>query len=112
MHTDYTLGVWDGDLLVPAAKAYSGLTDAEIAEIDRIIRQTTRERHGPVRVVEPTLVFQLAFDGIAASKRHKSGIALRFPRIARWRREKQPAEAGRLEDLRALLPPSQQAERP
>lgn len=112
LHTDYTLGVWDGDLLVPAAKAYSGLTDAEIAEIDRIIRQTTRERHGPVRVVEPTLVFQLAFDGIAASKRHKSGIALRFPRIARWRREKQPAEAGRLEDLRALLPPSQQAERP
>lgn len=105
LYTDYTLGVWDGDTLVPAAKAYSGLTDAEIAEVDRIIRQTTRERHGPVRVVEPTLVFQLAFDGIAASSRHKSGVAMRFPRIARWRRDKQPAEAGQLEDLRALLPP-------
>ncbi len=109
LHTDYTLGVWDGDTLVPAAKAYSGLTDDEIAEVDRIIRQTTRERHGPVRVVEPTLVFQLAFDAIAVSTRHKSGVAMRFPRIARWRRDKQPADAGRLEELRALLPPPQQA---
>lgn len=105
LYTDYTLGVWDGDTLVPAAKAYSGLTDAEIAEVDRIIRQTTLERHGPVRVVEPTLVFQLAFDAIAVSRRHKSGVAMRFPRIARWRREKQPAEAGRLEDLQALVSP-------
>lgn len=112
LHTDYTLGVWDGDTLVPAAKAYSGLTDDEIAEVDRIIRQTTRERHGPVRVVEPTLVFQLAFDAIAASSRHKSGVAMRFPRIARWRRDKQPADAGRLEELRALLPPAQQAGAP
>jgi DNA ligase-1 len=106
LYTDYTLGVWDGDTLVPAAKAYSGLTDAEIAEVDRIIRQTTLERHGPVRVVEPTLVFQLAFDAIALSRRHKSGVAMRFPRIARWRREKAPAEAGRLEDLRALVSPA------
>jgi DNA ligase-1 len=112
LHTDYTLGVWDGDTLVPAAKAYSGLTDDEIAEVDRIIRQTTRERHGPVRVVEPTLVFQLAFDAIAASSRHKSGVAMRFPRIARWRRDKQPADAGRLEELRALLPPARQAGAP
>ncbi len=104
LHTDYTLGVWDGDALVPVAKAYSGLTDAEIAEVDRIIRQTTRERHGPVRVVEPTLVFQIAFDAIAVSSRHKSGVAMRFPRIARWRREKRPEEAGRLDELRALLP--------
>ena len=105
LHTDYTLGVWDGDTLVPVAKAYSGLTDAEIAEVDRIIRQTTRERHGPVRVVEPTLVFQIAFDAIAVSSRHKSGVAMRFPRIARWRRDKRPEEAGRLDELRALLPP-------
>ena len=110
LHTDYTLGVWDGDALVPVAKAYSGLTDAEITEVDRIIRQTTRERHGPVRVVEPTLVFQLAFDAIAHSNRHKSGVAMRFPRIARWRRDKQPADAGRLEDLQTLLSPTGAAE--
>jgi DNA ligase-1 len=103
LHTDYTLGVWDGDRLVPAAKAYSGLTESEIAEVDRIIRRTTLERHGPVRVVEPTLVFQLAFDAVAASSRHKSGVAMRFPRIARWRRDKRPEEAGRLEDLRGML---------
>ena len=105
LYTDYTLGVWEGDALVPVAKAYSGLTDTEIAEVDRIIRQTTRERHGPVRVVEPTLVFQLAFDAIATSSRHKSGVAMRFPRIARWRRDKQPAEASRLEELQAFLSP-------
>lgn len=110
LHTDYTLGVWDGDTLVPVAKAYSGLTDAEITEVDRIIRQTTRERHGPVRVVEPTLVFQLAFDAIAHSNRHKSGVAMRFPRIARWRRDKQPADAGRLEDVQTLLSPTGSAE--
>lgn len=110
LHTDYTLGVWNGDTLVPVAKAYSGLTDAEITEVDRIIRQTTRERHGPVRVVEPTLVFQIAFDAIAHSNRHKSGVAMRFPRIARWRRDKQPADAGRLEDLQTLLSPTGSAE--
>ncbi len=103
LHSDYTLGLWDGDQLVTIAKAYSGLTDAEIVEIDRIVRATTRERHGPVRICEPTLVMQLAFEGVAVSKRHKSGVALRFPRIVRWRRDKQPAEAGRLCDLKRML---------
>ncbi len=107
LHTDYTLGVWHDGSLVPAAKAYSGLSDAEIAEVDRIIRRTTLQRHGPVRVVEPTLVFQLAFDAVAPSKRHKSGVAVRFPRIARWRRDKRPDEAGRLDDLRAMIAASE-----
>ncbi len=103
LHSDYTLGVWDGDRLVTIAKAYSGLTDAEIVELDRIVRATTLERHGPVRICEPTVVLQLAFEGVAASARHKSGVALRFPRIVRWRRDKQPAEAGQLADLKRML---------
>jgi len=103
LHSDYTLGVWDGDRLVTIAKAYSGLTDAEIVEIDRIVRATTLERHGPVRICEPTLVMQLAFEGVSASTRHKSGVAVRFPRIVRWRRDKRPAEAGSLADLRRML---------
>jgi DNA ligase-1 len=103
LHSDYTLGVWDGDRLVTIAKAYSGLADAEIVEIDRIVRATTIERHGPVRICEPTLVMQLAFEGVAASTRHKSGVAVRFPRIVRWRRDKTPAEAGTLADLRRML---------
>jgi DNA ligase 1 len=103
LHSDYTLGVWDGDTLVTIAKAYSGLTDAEIVEIDRIVRATTLERHGPVRICEPTLVMQLAFEGVSASKRHKSGVAVRFPRIVRWRRDKTPAEAGSLADLKRML---------
>ena len=103
LHTDYTLGVWHDGRLVTVAKAYSGLSDAELAEVDRIVRTTTRERHGPVRVVEPTLVFQLAFEGVAPSTRHKAGLAVRFPRIARWRRDKLPADAGSLADLRRML---------
>jgi DNA ligase-1 len=103
LHTDYTLGVWDGDELVTIAKAYSGLSDKELVEIDKIIRATTVARHGPVRVVEPTLVFQLAFENVSRSTRHKSGIAVRFPRIQRWRRDKQPHEAASLTDLEALL---------
>jgi len=103
LHTDYTLGVWDEGRLVTVAKAYSGLSDAEIVEVDRIVRTTTRERHGPVRVVEPTLVFQLAFEGVARSTRHKAGLAVRFPRIARWRRDKQPADAATLVDLRRMI---------
>ena len=103
LHSDYTLGVWDGDRLVTIAKAYSGLADAEIVELDRIVRATTLERHGPVRICTPTVVLQLAFEGVSASARHKSGVAVRFPRIVRWRRDKQPADAGTLADLKTML---------
>ena len=103
LYTDYTFGVWDGDKLVPFAKAYSGLTDAEIREVDRFVRRHSLERFGPVRAVEPRLVFEIAFEGIRPSSRHKSGIAVRFPRMARWRRDKKPEEAERLESVRALL---------
>ncbi|MFM8634723.1 MAG: ATP-dependent DNA ligase [Planctomycetia bacterium] len=106
LHTDYTLGVWHDDRLVPVAKAYSGLSDAEIVEVDRIVRATTLEKHGPVRVVEPTLVFQLSFEGVMRSTRHKSGVAVRFPRIARWRRDKQPADAGLLADIERMIDPA------
>jgi DNA ligase-1 len=101
--TDYTFAVWDGDTLLPVAKAYSGLTDAELAEADRWIRAHTTERFGPVRQVEPTQVFELHFEGIAESTRHKSGVAVRFPRIARWRTDKKAAEADTLASLRALI---------
>src|SRR5690606_16056995 len=88
----------------PFARAYSGLSNDEIAELDRWIRQHTTGRHGPVRVVEPLQVFEIAFEGIARSSRHRSGVAVRFPRIQRWRRDKQPAEADTMALLRALLP--------
>jgi DNA ligase-1 len=103
LHSDYTLGVWSDGRLVPVAKAYSGLSDAEIVEVDRIVRATTLERHGPVRVVQPTQVFQLAFEGVARSTRHKAGVAVRFPRIVRWRREKTAPEANTLADLLRLI---------
>jgi DNA ligase-1 len=103
LYTDYTFGVWDGDQLVPFAKAYSGLTDAEIREVDAFIRRNTLEQFGPVRTVTPRLVFELGFEGIQRSARHKSGIAVRFPRILRWRRDKPPAEADTLETVRALI---------
>jgi DNA ligase-1 len=103
LHSDYSLGVWHDGRLVTIAKAYSGLADSEIVEIDGIVRSTTLERHGPVRVVQPTQVFQLAFEGIARSTRHKAGVALRFPRIVRWRRDKSPEEAGALSDLVRLI---------
>ncbi len=106
LYTDYTFGVWDGDKLVPFAKAYSGLTDEEIRQVDAFVRHNTLERFGPVRVVKPELVFELAFEGIQRSSRHKSGIAVRFPRMARWRTDKKPAEADSLETIRALLPGS------
>ena len=102
LFTDYTFGVWHEGALVPVAKAYSGLTDAEIREVDAFIRRHTTERFGPVRVVEPLLVFELAFEGIQKSTRHKSGVAVRFPRIARWRQDKKPAEADTLEALQRL----------
>ena len=104
LFTDYTFAVWQGDALVPIAKAYSGLSDPEILALDRWIRRHTVERFGPVRQVAPEQVFELAFEGINRSSRHKSGIALRFPRIARWRTDKPAQEADRLEDVHALLP--------
>jgi len=104
LYTDYTLAVRDGEALVPVAKAYSGLTDEELLAMDRWIRQHTRETFGPVRSVEPVQVFEIAFEGIQASPRHKAGVALRFPRIARWRRDKKPEDADTLASLKALLP--------
>jgi DNA ligase 1 len=104
LYTDYTFGVWDGDELVPFAKAYSGLTDAEIRRVDRWIRRNTVEKYGPVRAVTPELVFELAFEGIRRSTRHKSGVAVRFPRMHRWREDKPAAEADTIETVRALLP--------
>jgi DNA ligase 1 len=103
LYTDYTFAVWDGDALVPFAKAYSGLTDAEIRAVDRYVRQNTLEKFGPVRTVTPGLVFELAFEGIQESSRHKSGIAVRFPRISRWRTDKTPADADSLATIRAML---------
>ena len=102
LFTDHTFGVWDEGALVPVAKAYSGLTDAEIASLDRWIRAHTLERFGPVRRVEPVQVFELAFEAINASTRHKSGVAVRFPRILRWRHDKPAAEADTLATLRGL----------
>jgi DNA ligase-1 len=104
LFTDYTFGLWNGaGELVSFAKAYSGLDDAEIAELDRWIRRHTSERFGPVRAVAPEQVFELAFEGLQLSSRHKSGIAVRFPRISRWRRDKPAAEADTLEAALALL---------
>jgi DNA ligase-1 len=103
LHSDYTLGVWHDGKLVTIAKAYSGLSDAEIVEVDKIVRATTLEKHGPVRICRPTLVFQLAFEGVAHSTRHKSGVAVRFPRIVRWRKDKEPATAGHLADLCRMI---------
>jgi DNA ligase-1 len=110
LFTDYTFGLWDGDpaaadgaRLVTFAKAYSGLDDGEIHELDRWIRRHTTDRFGPVRAVEPLQVFELAFEGLQPSGRHRSGIAVRFPRIARWRRDKPAAEADSLASAMALL---------
>jgi len=107
--TDYTFAVWSAGEdapsreLVPFAKAYSGLTDAEIREMDAIVRRTTVETFGPVRSLAPTQVFELGFEGIAPSRRHRSGVAVRFPRMLRWRRDKPVAEADTLDALKALL---------
>jgi len=104
LYTDYTFCVWgDEGTLVPIAKAYSGLTDPEIAKVDAFIRRNMVEKFGPVRTVKPELVFELAFEGIQRSPRHKSGIAVRFPRILRWRDDKKPEDADSLETIRALL---------
>ncbi len=107
LYTDYTFAVWDGEgeerKLVPFAKAYSGLTDAEIAQVDNAIRRTTIEKFGPVRSVKPTMVFEIGFEGIALSPRHKAGIAVRFPRILRRRQDKPVDEADTLDTLKGLL---------
>ncbi|MCL5743624.1 MAG: ATP-dependent DNA ligase [Acidobacteria bacterium] len=103
LYTDYTFGVWDGEQLVPFAKAYSGLTDEEIRRVDAFVRRRTIEKYGPVCAVEPELVFEVAFEGIQRSGRHRSGIAVRFPRIVRWRIDKRPQDADTLDTIRALL---------
>jgi DNA ligase-1 len=103
LFTDFTFAVRQGNELVPFTKAYSGLTDAEFAEITRWVGKNTLERFGPVRRVKPELVFEIAFEGIQESARHKSGIALRFPRMVRWRREKPVDEIDTIESLRDLL---------
>lgn len=101
--TDYTFAVRDGDQFITIAKAYSGLTDKEIKEVNSFVVKNAIEKFGPVRTVKPELVFEIAFEGIAVSKRHKAGLALRFPRIVRWRRDKKVADINTLEDLQMLL---------
>lgn len=103
LYTDYTFAVWDQGKLIPFAKAYSGLTDAEIRRVDHFVKNNTVEKFGPVRTVKPKLVFEIGFEGINASTRHKSGIAVRFPRMLRWREDKPAEEADTLENLRQIL---------
>jgi len=103
LFTDYTFAVWRDDELVPFAKAYSGLTDAEIRKVDRFVRDNTIEKFGPVRAVKPKLVFELGFEAIQKSTRHKSGVAVRFPRILRWREDKLPRDADSLETIHQML---------
>lgn len=104
LYTDYTFAVWKDDTLVPFAKAYSGLTDSEIQKVDQFVRKNTMDSFGPVRSVQPELVMELAFEGLQRSRRHKSGVATRFPRIVRWRHDKKASDANRLSDLLELLP--------
>jgi DNA ligase-1 len=103
LFTDYTFGLWKEDRLVPLAKAYSGLSNVDIEQLDRWIRRNTVERFGPVRLVQPHHVFEIGFDGISKSTRHKSGVAARFPRILRWRKDKRPEEADNLETALNLI---------
>ncbi|MCD0489022.1 ATP-dependent DNA ligase [Pedobacter sp. MC2016-14] len=108
--TDYTFAIRDGENLITIAKAYSGLTDKEIKEVDSFVKKNAIEKFGPVRTVKPELVFEIAFEGIAESKRHKAGLALRFPRIARWRKDKLATEINTLDDLKQLLQSTLSAE--
>ncbi len=103
LFTDYTFAVWNGNELTPFTKAYSGLTDAEFREITAWVRKNTLQKFGPVRQVTPHHVFEIAFEGIQASPRHKSGVALRFPRMLRWRKDKPVSEANTLNDLKTML---------
>ena len=109
LYTDYTFAVWHDEELVPFTKAYSGLTDKELVEVDAWVKKHTKEKFGPVRSVTPELVFEIAFEGINPSPRHKSGVALRFPRILRWRKDKKIQDANHKEDLLNLI---QQLSRP
>lgn len=102
-YTDYTFAVKDGEKLVTIAKAYSGLTDKEIMEVSRFVNKNALEKFGPVRTVKPELVFEIAFEGIGFSNRHKSGVALRFPRIVRWRKDKKVEEIDDLEEVKRLI---------
>ena len=113
-YSDYTFGCWrpvegGSDELVPVGKAYSGFTNDELAQIDRWVRNHVTERFGPVRAVEPGLVFEVAFDSVHPSTRHKSGIAMRFPRIHRIRWDKPPEEADRVKALEKLIDPPSHA---
>ena len=103
LFTDYTFALWKDGELVPVAKAYSGLSNEEIEEVDGWVRAHTLEKFGPVRRVTPALVFELAFENVQRSTRHKSGVAVRFPRIARWRKDKTAADADGIERLLALI---------
>ncbi len=103
LYTDYTFAVKDGDKFVPFAKAYSGLTDKEIGQVDKWVKSNSLEQFGPVRTVKPELVFEIGFEGISASGRHKSGVAVRFPRILKWRTDKKPHEVDTIETLKGLL---------
>lgn len=103
LYTDHTFGLWQDGQLVTFAKAYSGLTDTEMKEVDAFVKKNTLERFGPVRQLAPQLVFEIAFEGISASSRHKSGVAVRFPRIVRWRRDKKAGEANTLDDLKTMI---------
>jgi len=107
LYTDFTFAVWDEAngvrTLVPFAKAYSGLTDEEMRQVDAIVRKTTIEKFGPVRSVTPTLVFEIGFEGIQASTRHKSGVAVRFPRMLRWRTDKHIDDADTLAMLKGFI---------
>lgn len=103
LYTDYTFAVKDGDQLVTFTKAYSGLTDEEFRQVDHFVKNNSIEKFGPVRTVKPELVFEIAFEGIAASNRHKSGVALRFPRMSRWRKDKKADEINTLDDLKKML---------
>lgn len=102
-YTDYSFGVWEGDRLVTITRTVSGLGKAEAAELDRFVKDHITGRHGPLRSVEPRLVFKLAFDSVAESSRHRSGLVLRGARIVQWEREASAADAAKLEDVRALL---------
>jgi DNA ligase-1 len=103
LFTDYTFAVWNGTDLVPFTKAYSGLTDKEFRQITAWVRKNTLQKFGPVRQVPGEHVFEIAFEGIQASPRHKSGVALRFPRMRRWRHDKPASEANTLDDLNEML---------